>query len=347
MIRRYLEKYKDFICVADACEATCCSGWEIEIDEEALERYQAVKEDSFQDNINYTEACFCQRANGDCAFLNSRGLCDMILQQGEDMLCDTCRLYPRHIEEFKGVREYSLSVSCPEAAKELLTMQTLLSFTEEEDDAPEDESLYEDYDQELYDALVLCREYVLDIVQNTELSFDEKCNQILEYMKNKQYSLYDDEAEAFEKKDLLRQEYFQFLFELEPLQASWTQLLEKSRHILFGPKDRPFSKATLESMVRAFDTAHPAWQRQCENLLYYFLFTYMCGAVYDDYVYAMSAQAIYNTYMIKLLWVAAFQEKGKALTIEEQAKILYKYSRELENSAENVILLEQILDVQM
>lgn len=39
------------------------------------------------------------------------------------MLCDTCRNYPRHIEEFEDLREISLSLSCPEAASILLSQK--------------------------------------------------------------------------------------------------------------------------------------------------------------------------------------------------------------------------------
>ena len=32
--------YKNFKCIADACEHSCCIGWEIDIDPEALEKYE-------------------------------------------------------------------------------------------------------------------------------------------------------------------------------------------------------------------------------------------------------------------------------------------------------------------
>ena len=35
--------YEAFSCTADACEDTCCAGWQIVVDEEALERYRAEK----------------------------------------------------------------------------------------------------------------------------------------------------------------------------------------------------------------------------------------------------------------------------------------------------------------
>ena len=35
MIKRYLGDYYNFTCIADRCPATCCSGWAIEIDDDA------------------------------------------------------------------------------------------------------------------------------------------------------------------------------------------------------------------------------------------------------------------------------------------------------------------------
>ena len=41
--------------------------------------------------------------------LAESGLCDLQSNLGEEYLCDTCRLYPRHTEEFLDLREYSRS----------------------------------------------------------------------------------------------------------------------------------------------------------------------------------------------------------------------------------------------
>ena len=37
--------FKDFKCIASKCEDTCCAGWGIVIDDEALEKYQKVQGD--------------------------------------------------------------------------------------------------------------------------------------------------------------------------------------------------------------------------------------------------------------------------------------------------------------
>ena len=50
---------------------------------------------------------------------------------------ETCRRYPRHIEEFEGVREMTLSVSCPEVAKILLQRKEPVQFLIHEDEKEE------------------------------------------------------------------------------------------------------------------------------------------------------------------------------------------------------------------
>ena len=35
--------YKKFKCIADKCEHSCCIGWEIDIDEETLEKYEKLE----------------------------------------------------------------------------------------------------------------------------------------------------------------------------------------------------------------------------------------------------------------------------------------------------------------
>ena len=34
--------YKEFKCTADKCEDTCCAGWQIVIDDKALNKYKKV-----------------------------------------------------------------------------------------------------------------------------------------------------------------------------------------------------------------------------------------------------------------------------------------------------------------
>ncbi len=56
MIHSFPDYYKKFSCIADKCEATCCAGWQIVIDDEALKRYKKVSGEfkkRIQEGVNF------------------------------------------------------------------------------------------------------------------------------------------------------------------------------------------------------------------------------------------------------------------------------------------------------
>ena len=120
----YPNYYNEFSCIADKCEATCCAGWQIVVDEASLKRYKKVAgefKQRIREGVDFKEGVFYQKNGKRCAFLNEQNLCDMYTALGETAFCETCRRYPRHIEEFENVREFTLSASCPEVARILLS----------------------------------------------------------------------------------------------------------------------------------------------------------------------------------------------------------------------------------
>ena len=143
MLYTYPNYYERFKCVAGECEDTCCAGWQIVIDEESLKKYKKITKGKDK-RIDFKEGVFKQDGERRCAFLNSDNLCDMYIEWGEEAFCETCRKYPRHIEEFENVREYTLSMSCPEAAKIILGCEEKVSFIAKEDEFEEEEDIFED-----------------------------------------------------------------------------------------------------------------------------------------------------------------------------------------------------------
>lgn len=131
--------YSRFQCVAGQCPDTCCAGWQIMIDETSLKKYRK-RRDSFgsrlKNSIDWENSAFRQYDRR-CAFLDENNLCDIYSEAGPSMLCRTCRAYPRHIEEFEGVREISLSLSCPEAAKLILDCKEPVRFLSKETEKEE------------------------------------------------------------------------------------------------------------------------------------------------------------------------------------------------------------------
>ena len=116
--------YKKFQCIADRCEHSCCIGWEIDIDSDTLEKYKTLKDGygstvlksiSTEDTPHFRLGA-CDR----CPHLDERGLCRIILNLGEDYLCDICREHPRFYN-YTDIAEVGLGMSCVEAARLILS----------------------------------------------------------------------------------------------------------------------------------------------------------------------------------------------------------------------------------
>ena len=159
--------YKKFRCIAGECPDTCCAGWQIQIDPASLRKYKKAKGplgSRLRNEIDWKEGCFRQY-DGRCAFLNDEDLCDLYLEGGGGRaFCRTCRTYPRHIEEFEGLREISLSLSCPVAADLILNCEEPVRFLHAEDE--KEEEPYEDFDFFLFTKLEDARSLILRILQD-------------------------------------------------------------------------------------------------------------------------------------------------------------------------------------
>ena len=129
-----------------------------------------------RNSIDWEEGTFLQY-DMRCAFLNEENLCDIYTEAGEKMFCKTCRLYPRHIEEFQGEREISLSLSCIEAGKLILGCKEPVKFVSLEKDVLERED--ETFDFLLYGKLSDTREAVFRILQNREMSINLRVSMVL------------------------------------------------------------------------------------------------------------------------------------------------------------------------
>ncbi len=116
--------YKRFRCIADQCEHSCCIGWEIDIDRDSLEKYQRLKcgyGDVIRNSISMENTPHFRLGESDrCPHLDERGLCRMILNVGEEYLCDICREHPRFYN-YTDVAEVGIGMSCREAARLILS----------------------------------------------------------------------------------------------------------------------------------------------------------------------------------------------------------------------------------
>ena len=128
MKKYYPSYYNKFSCLAGACPDSCCRKWEIVIDNGTFEKYKLLKssfgERILSEIITNDDGDYCFRlSERNCPFLNFEGLCDIHIQLGEDFTSEICRNHPRFIEEFDGFTEISLSLSCPEANRIIVSTE--------------------------------------------------------------------------------------------------------------------------------------------------------------------------------------------------------------------------------
>ena len=357
MKNTYPDYYHKFSCIAGECEATCCAGWQIVVDEESLKKYAKVNNefsDRIREGVDFTEGVFNQKEKKRCAFLNGSNLCDMYTALGEESLCETCTRYPRHIEEFENVREYTLSVSCPVVARMLLETKEPVRFMETEEES--EEEVFDDFDPMLYEVLAEAREEMLRVLQDRTMpievraaklwsfitEFQEKMDEGTLYLDENLYDFGGNTGEAelcFTKE----KEIFSKLFELEVLAEEWEEDLAEAERLLYQEGDTNYNKIK-EEYISWRKKNFPDWDIMAEQLIVYFLYTYFCGAVYDEYVASKVKMSVLSAFYIEEMLMAQWMKQGRQLELHDVIRMTYRYSRELEHSDENLCAMNRLME---
>ena len=360
--------YKRFKCIADKCPDTCCAGWQIMIDNKTFNKYKSIKGDigkRLKKEIIKKEQRFKQYDKR-CAFLNNDNLCDLVLEGGDELLCRTCRMFPREIEEYDGLREISLSLSCPVVTDMLMSMEEKVTFIHREgkDLGGGDE----DFDFLLFTKLEDARDLMLKVIQNRavpinirmavvlSLAHDMeeriKRNRIFEidgllekYEGDSVFSWFENKIKRVkETKDYIDslKNVFSLIENIEILKESWNLYLENIENTLFNGKDIPD------------DEAYTLWRHSLdvpmEQLLVYFIYKYFCPSVYDEKVYVRTKFAVLSAVIIREMTYAVLlnqkildnkdnlkEYKDVCFTILTDAA--RQYSKELEHSDDNLDLV--------
>jgi len=201
------ERYLDFRCIAGDCRHSCCIGWEIDIDPESLRRFGQVPGsigERLKKNIQIDGETACFRLQGEeerCPFLNQEGLCDLILEMGEDALCQICTDHPRFRSFYADRTEIGLGLCCEEAGRLLLGDCEPMRLIVIEDNGADEPT-----DPEEQELLAL-RESLFETVQNHSLPMTQRADRLL-------------------PADCINwQEWSAFLLTLERLDERWAELL--------------------------------------------------------------------------------------------------------------------------
>lgn len=301
-----------FRCVAGACPDSCCKEWEVQVDAASARFYRSLP-GALGDRLR--EVLWVEDGetmmtiqNGRCPMWRADGLCRIQAELGEDALCKTCREFPRLTHDYGDFIELGLELSCPEAARLILSAAPAAPKVQRlpGGDAPE-------YDTAAMDVLKATRETMLSILSDTSRPVGESLALGLLYGCQAQGELDSGEMQPFDAENALREavdlakpgspgEIPEFFLGLEILTPEW--------------------EARLRAPVPG------VWDGRYRALARYFVQRYWLQAVADYDLYSR----------VKFGMIACLLVKELGGELLRTAQL---FSKEIENDAENV---EAVLD---
>ena len=313
MIIRKPAYFDGFRCLAGNCLDSCCKEWDVLVDDESAARYlsldgalgDALRSVMYEeDGAHY----FAIQPDRRCPMWRNDGLCRIQAEAGEGMLCNVCRDFPRLTHDFGDFVERGLELSCPEAARIILSAPSAPWITEE---VPGGKG---EYDKDAMKALLKIREDALSILEDRRHSPAQALALLLIHGYRGQEILDGGEEEPFDPAAALElaeelacqadsKDLIDFFSSLEVLTPGWKQRLEGGWQ----------SAATPEL---------------CRPLARYFVERYYLQAVSD---YDLVGR-------VKLAVISCLVISGLGGDFVQTAQA---YSKEIENDADNV---DAILD---
>lgn len=359
--------YGKFRCIANQCPDTCCAGWQIAIDKSSLKKYKNTKGiigNRLHNEIDWKEKIFRQY-DGRCAFLNDDDLCDLYLEGGEHLFCRTCKTYPRHVEEYEGLKEVSLSLSCPVVANMIIRLKEPVQFLERHRECSEEED--EQFDFLLFSKLEDAREVAFKILQNRDLAINTRIAMVLAMAHDLQFRIdknaifeadlllqrYERESapKQFEEKrkkeslnapilekNMLVRKFFSAFNNLEVLRSDWKPFINERKRVILATKNTNTAK-------KIDADCEIVW----EQLMMYFVYTYFCGAVYDGRAYTRMKFSVFSTLIIRelsmSLWISNQRNYDEYEEIyQEIEEVARRYAREIEHSDFNKNMIFELLE---
>lgn len=342
MTTRTPSYYPLFHCIAASCRHSCCIGWEIDIDSETAARYQSMT-GSLGEELR-REICwensphFRLQSDNRCPFLDSQGLCRLILEKGESILCEICTQHPRFHNQYGNLRESGLGLCCEEAGRLLFSQKTPVSFlqTETKEKSPEETP-------DWLPELLAVRETAFSLLQNPAYSLKERLSLLLSFgadvqdAMDEQISLLEAsksyEEDSFQRKILA--EFSREAFDGEPL----IPLLE------FFRKQEPLDNewpVRLEKIQAQIELLRPLQMLPedidaYEKLTVYFLFRYLLSSGEDGDILSKIKFLLAAVTVISLLDAQTRLETG-SLSLSDRVENARIFSSEVEYSPDTLKL---------
>lgn len=204
-----LNYYPEFECIAGNCKHTCCAGWNTYIDAKTLNAYKnnvTPFKNTLHSGIDFKKSKF-KRNKKRCAFLNEKGLCEIILNLGKESLCQICRDHPRFKSNFSNITETGLGFCCEESARIILSFKDkILPILIGDDNKEQAPSFIEEQ-------ILNLKNSALNIIQNRERDITDRITELL--------TLCDVDITNLNYKKLVK-----LFISLERLDKSWSNDLK-------------------------------------------------------------------------------------------------------------------------
>ena len=300
-----------FSCIADRCPDSCCKEWDVQVDPASAEYYRSLP-GSLGDDLrrllkDEDGETVMTIVEGRCPMWRQDGLCRIQAALGEEALCKTCREFPRLTHDYGDFIERGLELSCPEAARIILSAPIAPAVSEE---IPGGEA---EYDEEAMAVLLRTRGKVLEILADESRPVNEVLALALLYGYQAQAELDGGEEMPFDA----------------------DSALESIRELIKMPEitELPNFFAGLEILTPDWEARLQApspgiWREQYRRIARYLVERYWLQAVSDYDLYCRVKFIAVSCILIRQL--------GGDLLRTAQA-----YSKEIENNIDNV---EAILD---
>ncbi len=304
--------YKSFSCLAGACMHSCCIGWEIDIDEDSLARYRTTGGEigkRLRESIDESgeTACFRLTEGERCPFLNRDGLCDLIIAEGEESLCQICADHPRFRNFFSDRTEIGLGLCCEEAGRLILTHEAPAALEIIEDDGlpgePEEEE----------SALLALRASLTGIMQDRSRPVSVRVQAVLD-------------AAGINLPEIDFRLWADALLPLERLDEAWGERLNEMKSVS-APDAVP-------------DTTE--WEIAFEQLMVYLLYRHLPAALEDG---DLTGRVAYAALIWKLLrrMCAVHKTLHGRIGMDSLIELCRMYSSEIEYSDENMAAILEAL----
>jgi lysine-N-methylase len=360
--------YDEFKCIGNKCPNTCCKGWKITVDDATYKTYESV-EGHFGEKLIRNIDCddkikkFKLTDDKSCPFLNEDQLCDVYINLGEEFMCHTCKTYPRVTKIHADVMEQTLTLSCPEVSRLLISSNRVIDFKLEE--ATNLFKSSQNVDDALLNCLLNVRSLFIDIMQKRYIKLCYRqllliiiADKIQNSLSQKNYKEAEINIQRFYYEDNIHLyiEQFKNIKKNKKLKSDFvTALLEQ---IISLNEDNYISQLykkyiidsgmTIESILKKyeqkFDQYNESHHYVYENFYVHTIFRYCLDALNDGDIMKQVILANIGYIIIHVFDIISWVENNEELSIDSQSLIIGAFSSTFEHSKLKFDMLNEFLE---